>query len=231
MRGILVVMLIETFADLVCPWCFIGKRRLEDALSQHQQDKFRLRWLPFQLNPDMPREGMPREQYLLAKFGTLERAHQVHTMVTETARKDGIALRLDAISRTPNTIDAHRLVRYADRHGVGQQMIEALFRAYFQEGRDIGKIAELVDIAEENYLNKIETSRYLLSDADIMSVRTSDIAARRLGIHAVPCFVFDKRHAIAGAHDQETFFPLFDVAVIAAQHNHQPTLSTMVSMS
>ena len=192
---------------------------------------FRLRWLPFQLNPDMPRDGMSRHDYLTAKFGSPERADQVHGMMAETARRDGLVLRLDQITRTPNTIDAHRLVRYADRHGRGGEIIEALFRAYFQEGRDIGQMNELVDIAEENGLNRLDSSRYLVSDADIMAVRTSDIAARRLGIHAVPCFVFDKRHAIAGAHDQETFLPLFDVTFMAAQQEKNQSLSSLISVS
>jgi predicted DsbA family dithiol-disulfide isomerase len=224
-------MLIEIFADLICPWCFIGKRRLERAMETRGSSRFRLRWLPFQLNPDMPRDGMPRHEYLQAKFGSPERAEQVHNMMTETARKDGLLLRLDQISRTPNTIDAHRLVRYADRHGRGADIIEALFRAYFQQSRDIGQTNELVDIAEENGLNRLDSSRYLLSDADIMSVRTSDIAARRLGIHAVPCFVFDKRHAIAGAHDHETFLPLFDVTIMAAQQENSRSLSSLISVS
>lgn len=223
-------MLIEIFADLVCPWCFIGKRRLEHAVSMRKADQYRIRWMPFQLNPDMPRDGMARDTYMVAKFGTLERATQVHQMMTETARKDGIILHLDRVSRTPNTIDAHRLVRFADRCGVGQDMIEALFRAYFQQGRDIGLVSELVDIAEENGLNRLETSRYLLSDSDIMSVRTSDIAARRLGIHAVPCFVFDKKHALAGAHELETFFPLMDAMTMAATTSKHQDYATFISV-
>ena len=131
-------MLIETFADLTCPWCYIGKRRLARALEQRPGLHADILWQPFQLNPDMPTGGMARADYLAAKFGGAERARQIHRVVEETAERDGLPLALDRIRRTPNSFDAHRLIRIAGRRGSGNAMADALFTAYFRDGVDIG---------------------------------------------------------------------------------------------
>ncbi|MBV6632535.1 MAG: DsbA family oxidoreductase [Alphaproteobacteria bacterium] len=205
-------MLIEIFADVVCPWCYIGKRRLDRALDARGNSAADLRWLPFQLNPDMPAEGMDRFAYLSLKFGSRERALQVLTMLEQTAERDGIGLNLDLIRRTPNTVDAHRLVRFADRNGKASAMVDKLFDGYFVEGLDTGDLGVLAGLAEELGMDRPEVEAFLDSDDERAAVRSSDINARRLGVHAVPCFIVDQQYAIAGAHDPETFAPLFDLS-------------------
>ncbi|MEM6903577.1 MAG: DsbA family oxidoreductase [Pseudomonadota bacterium] len=205
-------MLIEIFADVVCPWCYIGKRRLDRALITRGSTAVDLRWLPFQLNPDMPADGMDRFAYLSLKFGSRERALQVLTMLEQTAERDGIPLHLDLIRRTPNTVDAHRLIRFTDRSGKSSAMIDKLFDAYFVEGLDTGDLAVLAGLAAELGIDRIAAEDFLASDDERAAVRSSDINARRLGVHAVPCFIVDQQYAIAGAHDPETFAPLFDLS-------------------
>lgn len=205
-------MLIEIFADVVCPWCYIGKRRLDRALEARGSNAADLRWLPFQLNPDMPAEGMDRFAYLSLKFGSRERALQVLTMLEQTAERDGIQLNLDIIRRTPNTVNAHRLIRYADRHGKASAMVDVLFDAYFVDGLDTGDLEVLAGLGEELGMDRPDVEAFLDSDDERAAVRSSDINARRLGVHAVPCFIVDQQYAIAGAHDPETFAPLFDLS-------------------
>jgi predicted DsbA family dithiol-disulfide isomerase len=214
-------MQIDIFFDLVCPWCFIGKHRMDRALAGRPGLRVEFRWQPFQLNPSMPAAGMNRRDYLSAKFGGSGRAAQIHAMVAETAERDGLAFELDAIRRTPNTLDAHRLARYAARHGCDPAIAaEAIFCAYFQQGRDIGDRGVLADIAGELSLDRQDAARHLDGRGDINHVRAADAAARRMGIQAVPCFVFDRRYALSGAQEPESFFPMFDLAGAEASLSH-----------
>ena len=214
-------MQIDIFFDLVCPWCFIGKHRMDRALSERPSLPVELNWQPFQLNPGMPPGGMDRRDYLSAKFGGSGRAAQIYAMVAETAERDGLSLELDAIRRTPNTLDAHRLVRYAARHGRDPAGVaEAVFQAYFQQGRDIGDRNTLANIAEEIGLDRDAVAEHLSSRADINHIRSADAAARRMGIQAVPCFVFDRRYALSGAQEPDSFFPMFDLAGAEASLSH-----------
>jgi predicted DsbA family dithiol-disulfide isomerase len=206
-------MLIDIHFDVVCPWCFIGKRRLARALEVRSDVRVELRWQPFQLNPGMPRAGMGRRAYLASKFGSPERAEQAYGMVREAARRDGLTLDLDGIERTPSTLDAHRLVRFAARDPGA--MVDALFRAYFQEGRDIGDRAVLARIAGEQGYPATEAAAFLAGTAEVDAVRAADAQARRLGVHAVPCFVFERRYAISGAQEPDAFLPLFDLEASA----------------
>ena len=207
-------MLIEIFADLVCPWCYIGKNRLTKALADRLTLSPTIRWLPFQLNPDMPLAGMDRNAYLSLKFGSPERAFQVSTMLEQTAERDGISLNLARIKRTPNTIDAHRLVRFASRSMPEDPMVNQLMARYFIEGDDISDHDVLIDVATQSGLDATATKDFLNSNDERAPVRNSDLRARRLGIHAVPCFIIDQRYAIAGAHETETFDPLFDLSLL-----------------
>lgn len=209
-------MRIDIFYDLVCPWCFIGKHRLECALAERPGLRVELRWQPFQLNPAMPRQGMPRGAYLAAKFGGPERAAQIYAVVGEAAAREGLRLALERIERTPNTLDAHRLVRHVTASGgSAAAATEALFRAYFQEGRDIGDPAILAQIGGALGLDAGSVRAYLASEADTAAVAAADAAARQMGIQAVPCFVFDRRYALSGAQEPAAFFPLFDLAETA----------------
>lgn len=205
-------MLIEIFADLVCPWCYIGKHRLDSALALRPQADADLRWLPFQLNPDMPEGGMDRAQYLALKFGTGERARIVQAALRQAAEHEGVPLNLEAIGRVPNTLDAHCLIRMADRLGSGTAATAALFSAYFVEGRDIGDRAVLADIGAAIGLPRDETVEELFVETERAAVRASDEAARELGIQAVPCFVFNHRYVLLGAQDPTAFLPLLDLA-------------------
>jgi predicted DsbA family dithiol-disulfide isomerase len=205
-------MLIEIYADFVCPWCYIGKSRMEQALIQRPGIPVDIRWMPFQLNPELPSGGMDRGTYMLAKFGSLERARQLSAVVEQAAVKEGLTMRLDLIRRTPNTINAHRLVRFAERFGRATEVATALFTAHFTLGLNIGAVATLLDLASDAGLPRAETADYLESEADIAAIRGSDHQARQLGVQAVPCFVFDRRYALSGAQEPQAFMPFLDMA-------------------
>lgn len=195
---------IDIVSDAVCPWCFIGKRRLEAALAQAPGDfSVFVGWRPFQLNLDMPAEGADRKAYLAAKFGGEDRADRMYQSVRETGATVGIDFRFDAIQRTPNTIDAHRLIGLSGRAGVQDEVVEALFRAYFLEGRDIGDIAVLTAIGAAAGLEAKVLAAYLRSTEDVDRVRTEDATARRMGIQGVPCFIFNRKYAVSGAQEPE----------------------------
>lgn len=204
-------MLIEIYADFVCPWCYIGKSRMDQALAQRPGIPVDIRWMPFQLNPELPSDGMDRGTYMLAKFGSLERARQLSAMVEQAAQKEGLNMRLDLIRRTPNTINAHRLVRFAERFGRATEVATALFTAHFTQGLDIGSTATLLDVAGDAGLARAEAADYLESEADIAAIRGSDQQARQLGVQAVPCFVFDRRYALSGAQEPQAFMPFLDM--------------------
>ena len=207
-------MRIDIFFDLICPWCFIGKRRLETALALRPGQAVELSWQPFQLNPDMPMGGMPRKAYLDAKFGGPEHAGQVYGMIRDTAAKDGIRLDIDTISVTPNTLDGHRLVRLFQRQGADVALlVERLFEAYFQEGSDIGRHDVLAAKAADCGEAREAVLRYLEGDEDRSAVIAVDHAARQMGIQGVPCFVVDRRFAVSGAQEPSAFLPVFDLAV------------------
>lgn len=205
-------MLIETFADLICPWCYIGRSRLLHALAQRPRVRPEVRWQPFQLNPDMPRGGMARDAYMAAKFGGPERARQIHSVIEDTAERDGLELNLGRIRRTPSTFDAHRLIRLAGRWGQAGVMVDALFRAYFVDGLDIGDIDTLAATAGGIGLDPVEIKAQLLGEAEAANVRSADMMARQLTLQAVPCTIFNRRYALSGAQESGSFLPLLDLA-------------------
>jgi predicted DsbA family dithiol-disulfide isomerase len=207
---------IDIVSDLVCPWCFIGKRRLARALAQRPDVSVSMSWRAFQLNPDMPDVGMSRESYLATKFGSPIRAARIYDAMRDTGAAEGIDFAFDRIRRTPNTIAAHRLVRFAAKQGKADRMVEALFRAYFEQGRDTGNIAVLADIAAETGFERPAALRWLESEAALAEILEEDRNARRLGISGVPCFIIDGGYALSGAQEPEFFLPLFDLAQNAA---------------
>lgn len=207
-------MLIEIYSDAVCPWCFIGKRRLERAKAMRPDVKLEVRWRAFQLNPWMPAEGMGRAEYLTAKFGAAD-AGRVYQNIGRIGAGEGIDFSFDRQTRTPNTVDAHRLVRWAGREAGtdGQERaMEALFQAYFIGAKDIGEQAALVETAAAAGLDPDRAEAYLAGDEDRDDVRAEDAAARQMGIQGVPCFIVDRRYAVSGAQEPEYFMPLFDLA-------------------
>ncbi|MEA1651001.1 DsbA family oxidoreductase [Nitrospirillum sp. BR 11164] len=209
-------MLIEIVADFVCPWCYIGKRRLERALAQRPTQQPEVRWLPFQLDPDTPPSGIDRTIDQLSKFGSVERIRQVNTLLEQTAAAEGLTLNLDRIHRTPNTLDAHRLLRHADANGQGgahtQELAAALQAAFFRDGRDIGDRAVLAAIAGEVGLDADAAAAFLHSDADRDALRQALATVRQLGIQAVPCFIFNRLYSLSGAQEPGAFLPLLDLA-------------------
>lgn len=207
---------IEIVHDLVCPWCYLGIRRLLRTLARRPEVQFELTWRPFLLNPDMPRWGMSRPDYVMRKFGGEERARRLYQAIAESGRAEGIVFRFDQIRRTPSSVDAHRLVRFAARLGRADAVVEALFRAHFTEGEDIGEQAVLVGVAAGCGLDAAATARFLASEEDADAIHADNLRAHRLGINGVPCFVIGGRSAIAGAQEPEVIERLLDVACLEA---------------
>jgi predicted DsbA family dithiol-disulfide isomerase len=204
-------MHIDIVADIACPWCFVGKRRLERALAQRPEIIATRSWRAFQLNPDLPREGISRALYLAAKLGAGRPANRFGA-IAAAGRAEGIDFAFDRIRRTPNTLLAHRLIRLAAGEGKADTVVEALFRAYFSDGADIGDSATLAQIAGQNGIDRRRAAAYLDSDAGTAEVLAEEERARRLGIRAVPCFIIERGYAISGAQEPEMLLPLFDLA-------------------
>ena len=194
---------LDIISDPICPWCYIGKTLLDKALAERPDHPFEIEWHPFQLNPDMPREGMDRRAYLEAKFGGKEGAVRAYAPVVEAAEKAGLKINFEGIARTPNTLDAHRLIHWAGLEGRQTPMVAALFKAYFQEGRDIGDATVLADIAEALEMDRAMTLRLLAGDADTDDIRARDAHARERGVTGVPCFIVAGQHALPGAQPPE----------------------------
>ena len=204
-------MLIEIVSDVVCPWCYIGRRRLQRAVAMRPGLPHRIAWRVFQLNPEMPAQGIDRRTYLAAKFGSALQAGRIYDGISKAGEGEGIAFRFDRIRRTPNSQNAHRLSRFAGRSGQQGALIDALFKAYFEEGEDLGRIEVLADIAASIGLDRGEATGFLQSGAERDAVLADDRSARRLGITGVPCFIIDGKYALSGAQDPEFFLPLFDL--------------------
>jgi len=202
----------------VCPWCFIGKRRLEAALALlRERDPtlpVHVRWHPFQLNPELPPAGVDRKAYLEAKFGGPQRAAQIYDRVSAAGRTAGIDFNFESIDRQPNTLDAHRLIAWAQsRHeGDAQALVETLFRAYFIDGRFVGDREELARIAAEAGFDPDDARAFVFSDAMREEVATADARAREMGVSGVPFFIFDGKTAVSGAHEPEALLEAIDKA-------------------
>ncbi len=207
---------LEVVIDLVCPWCFLGARRLRRTLRRRPDLLIETAWRPFLLNPDMPRGGMSLGDYVVRKFGGEDRARRLYASITELGRAEGVDFRFDRIRRTPSSINAHRLVRFAARFGPAGSVVEALFSAHFTDGRDIGDPAVLTAIAAAAGLDGARFRRLLATEEDVDAIHTENLHAHRIGINGVPCFVVGNRHAIAGAQEPEVIERLLDVAAVDA---------------
>lgn len=201
---------LDIFSDPICPWCYIGKARLDRALERRPDHPFRIEWHPFQLNPEMPAGGMDRIAYLQAKFGGTDGVMKAYGPVVEAAEAAGLALNLGAIERTPNTLDAHRLIHWAGLEGRQTPVVFALFRAYFVEGRDIGDAGVLAEVGAGAGLDRAMLDRLLASDADREAVAARDAHARGRGIRAVPTFIVGGRHAVEGAQPPDLWQQVID---------------------
>lgn len=205
-------MEIDIFADVICPWCYIGKHRLQRALAAYEGDDPALNWHPFQLNPDLPPKGVDRETYLATKFGSPERARRVYDEIAKIGGSEGIAFAFDLIQRTPNTVKPHRLIRLAHKTDRQDALVEMLFRRYFLEGADIGDSEELANIAAEVGLDEGKTGALLSTDSDPASGGGEEPRAHQNGITGVPCFVIDRRFAVSGAQSPEVLLRVFETA-------------------
>ena len=190
---------LDIISDPICPWCFIGKTLLDRALESRPEHPFAIEWHPFQLNPDMPPEGMDRRAYLEAKFGGPEGAFEAYRPVVEHAKAAGLEIEFDRIEVTPNTLDAHRLIHWAGIEGRQTPVVSALFRAYFQEGRNIGNREVLADIADGAGLDAAVILKLLGSEADREQILEREAHSRKMGVRSVPTFIVGGQHAVPGA--------------------------------
>ncbi|MGZ8375089.1 MAG: DsbA family oxidoreductase, partial [Nitrospira sp.] len=194
---------VDIYSDVICPWCYVGKRRLERALKAWNGVPVNVRWRPFQLNPTMPRNGIDRRQYLDAKFGSPAATQVIYDQVSTAGTEEGIQFAFERIVRTPNTFAAHRLIWLAGHHGKQDEMVELLFRQYFLEGGDIGNIETLSQAAAHAGLDRTSIETFLTGDEGIEAVKAEEAAGHRVGIRGVPYFVFNRTSALSGAQPPE----------------------------
>ena len=197
---------IAIYSDLICPWCYIGKRRMEEALRQLPADMQVSRsWHPFQLNPDMPREGLNRKLYRSKKFGSWERSLAMDAQVAAAGKSVGIEFRYDLQTHTPNTFDSHRLVWLAGNSGVQDAVVEALFRAYFCEGANFSNQMKLIEVGASAGLDVAELKRFFASEEGVSAVRAEEERARMLGMSGVLLYLINEAVSFYGAQPAETF--------------------------
>jgi predicted DsbA family dithiol-disulfide isomerase len=210
-------MRIDIYTDTVCPWCYLGKRRLDLAIAARPQYEPKVTWRPFELDPDLPAEGVERTPYLAAKLGDPERLHSAEAELKRQGEASGIEFRFDLIERVPNTRRSHLLIAHAARSGRQTGVHERVMRAYFQEGRDIGDIEVLVELAVEAGLAERESRAALILRAGQDGVVAAQRHAGVLGITGVPTFIFDGQYTVSGAQEVGTLTRIFDqVADFAA---------------
>jgi predicted DsbA family dithiol-disulfide isomerase len=210
-------LVIEIVFDFVCPWCYLGIKRLAFLLERRQDISVELVWRPFLLNPDMPRAGMSRADYMIRKFGAEDRARRLYASIAELGAVEGIIFNFADIRRTPNSVDAHRLVRYAGKFGVGDALVDRIFKAHFIEGLDIGNHGTLAALGAKQGLDPAAAEAFLASSDGTEFVHAENLHAHRLGINGVPCFLIDGEHAIAGAQESEVLERLIDLASCTAR--------------
>lgn len=205
-------MYIDVYFDTICPWCLIGKKRLESALESRSHISLKIRWKPFLLNPTMPSQGMDRQLYLEQKFGGPERAKRVYDTIAQTGKEIGLDFKFDDIQMTPNSIASHRLLSFADQNELGTKMVDSLFDAFFYDGKDIGDMDTLIQIATHVGLDEAETEKFLSSDEGHDAVLQSDREARELGVHGVPAYVARDRYVLSGAQEPKILGRFIDTA-------------------
>ena len=199
---------IDIISDVICPWCCIGKRRLKKAIAAHG-GPVTVRWLPFQLNPTMPTEGISRREYRTIKFGSWERSQELDAQVAAAGKAEGIHFAFDRIERTPNTLDAHRLIWLADKEGVQDAVVEALFQAYFTEGRDISNRQTLLDVVTEAGLDRQRAEAVLKGNNGLEAIKEAEELSRRHRVEGVPFFILNSKITLGGAQPPEAFLEAF----------------------
>lgn len=210
-------MQLDIISDPVCPWCYVGKKRMEIALAERPWMQIDLAYRVFQLNPDMPREGMDRKEHMRKKFGEARPPSSMTNALIQAGLELGIAFNFDRILKTPNTLDAHRLIRWSQSTGHQSGVVEIMFRRYFTGGEDIGDHAVLLDIAREAGMDCDIISDLLIRDADVDLIRAEDATARRIGIQGVPAYVLANKYLVVGAQEPELFGRALDTAYAETQ--------------
>lgn len=201
---------LDIISDPICPWCYIGKARLDRALESHPEHRFEIEWHPFQLNPDMPPEGMDRREYLELKFGGKQGAVEFYGNIAKAAEESGLHVNFEKIDRTPNTLDAHRVIHWSGLEGKQTRLVTALFKAFFVEGFDISKHDVLVDVASSVGIDGDMIRKLLAQDVDKAGIRARDKNAREKGVRGVPCFIVDDHHVVQGAQPAELWSNVID---------------------
>ena len=205
---------IDVISDVICPWCYIGKRRLEKAIAAVSgQHEFRVRWHPFQLNPTMPKDGISRKEYRIRKFGSWERSLELDAKLVAVGETEGVNFAFDRIERTPNTFDAHRLIWLADQQGIQDAVVEALFRGYFTEGRDISDRQTLLDVVTEAGLDRRRAESVMNGNEGLDAMKAADEQAWRFRVDGVPFFVVNGEITLSGAQPPNTFLDAFNQAL------------------
>ncbi|MCA9142606.1 MAG: DsbA family oxidoreductase [Planctomycetales bacterium] len=199
---------VDVISDVICPWCYIGRRRLEKAFAAFGKP-VEVRWHPFQMNPTMPKEGISRREYRTKKFGSWERSQELDAHVVSVGKEEGIGFAFDRMERTPNTLDAHRLIWLADRKGVQDAVVEALFWAYFTEGKDFGQRQTLLDVVADAGLERSTAEAVLNGNDGMEAIRESEELSRRHQVDSVPFFIINRKITLAGAQQTDTFLQAF----------------------
>ena len=216
-------MQIDVVSDAVCPWCFIGKRRLMRAMALRPDIAFDVKWRPYRLDPTVPKGGMDRQAYMRAKFGDDPmKIVEMHKLIAAEGAKDGIEFDFAAIRRRPDTLDSHRLIRWAEANGVQDEVVERLFIAYFENGEDIGDIRMLADIADVCGMDGVEIAQRLESDEDRQLVEREDEIAHEMGVTGVPAMIFGNRLAVSGAREPELLVSVIDRVLEMAEEQAAP---------
>lgn len=208
-------MRIDVIIDSVCPWCYIGKRRLEQTLALRPHIKPDIHWHPFLLNPEMPSGGADRTMHLIKKFGSEQRVGRIYGAIADAGLSVQIDFAFDMISRTPNSVDSHRVIALAQEQGVGSKVVESLFSSYFMHGEDIGDHRVLIRIAEDCGVDRQLTEALLLSEAGISGIYDENSHAHRFGINGVPAYIFNENWVISGAQEPQVLARMFDAAAVS----------------
>ena len=201
---------LDIFSDTVCPWCYIGKKRLENALNKYKNLKIKQTWRPFQLNPGMPPDGMDRQEYLISKFGSSDAAKTVYENIYEEGVKEGINFNFDLIEVTPNSFNSHRLLALAYNANMQEKVLDDLFESYFLHGKDIGDPNILLQIAIKHNIDAEEFKSYLSDQENIEPLANEEIQAKKMGISSIPTFIINKQIVINGAQTSENFELIFE---------------------
>jgi predicted DsbA family dithiol-disulfide isomerase len=201
---------LDIFSDTVCPWCYIGKKRLENALNKYKNLKIKQTWRPFQLNPGMPPDGMDRQEYLISKFGSSDAAKTVYENIYEEGVKEGINFNFDLIEVTPNSFNSHRLLALAYNTNIQEKVLDDLFESYFLHGKDIGDPNILLQIAIKHNIDAEEFKSYLSDQENIEPLANEEIQAKKMGINSIPTFIVNKQIVINGAQTSENFELIFE---------------------